>query len=67
MAILGEAGTYARFLRGFPGFFSTTLGLDQARATAERLRRVALDSIEPFGAAAHPLALFADFIVDRSR
>jgi len=52
--------------RGKPTY-PALLGLEEARATAEQLRHVALESIEPFGAAAHPLALIADFIVDRSR
>jgi geranylgeranyl pyrophosphate synthase len=52
--------------RGKPTY-PALLGLEEARATAERLRQVATESIAPLGAAARPLALIADYIVDRSR
>lgn len=47
----------------YPGL----LGLDGARSEAGRLRDQALRQIEPLGAPARPLALIANFIVDRSR
>jgi hypothetical protein len=43
------------------------LGREGARADAERLRAVALASLEPLGAGAAPLAALADYIVERSR
>jgi len=52
--------------RGKPTY-PALLGLDEARATAERLRQAAQQSIEPLGAAGRPLALIADFITQRSR
>ncbi len=47
----------------YPGL----LGPDGARAEARRLRDLALRQIEPLGAPARPLALIANFIVDRSQ
>ncbi|MCH7825640.1 MAG: polyprenyl synthetase family protein [Acidobacteria bacterium] len=47
----------------YPGL----LGLDGARSEARRLRDLALRQIEPLGASARPLALIANFIVDRSQ
>jgi geranylgeranyl diphosphate synthase type II len=47
--------------------YPALLGLDEARATAQRLRRVAHDSVAPLGPAARPLALIADFIIDRKQ
>jgi geranylgeranyl pyrophosphate synthase len=52
--------------RGKPTY-PALLGLEEARATAQRLRQVAHDSIAPLGEAARPLQLIADFIIDRSR
>tara|TARA_B100000929_G_scaffold152890_1_gene120878 strand:- start:443 stop:1369 length:927 start_codon:yes stop_codon:yes gene_type:complete len=53
----------ARGKATYPGL----LGLKGARAEAHRLRTIALESIEPFGAAGRPLELIANFIVDRSQ
>ena len=53
----------ARGKATYPGL----LGLNGARAEAHRLRTIALESIEPFGAAGRPLELIANFIVDRSQ
>ncbi len=47
--------------------YPSLLGLDGARAEARRLRDLALQQIEPLGAPARPLALIANFIVDRSQ
>jgi geranylgeranyl diphosphate synthase type II len=47
--------------------YPALLGLAGARAEAERLRAVALASLEPLGAGAAPLAALADYIVERSR
>jgi len=52
--------------RGKPTY-PALLGLDEARATARRLRAVAHSSIAPLGPAARPLELIADFIIDRSQ
>ncbi len=52
--------------RGKPTY-PALLGLEEARATAERLRRVAAESIAPLGAPARPLTVLADYIIDRSR
>lgn len=52
--------------RGKPTY-PALLGLEEARATAERLRRVAEESIAPLGASGRPLALIASYIIDRSR
>ena len=41
------------------------LGLDGARAEAERLVALAKESLEPFGEKATPLLALADFIIDR--
>lgn len=41
------------------------LGLDGARAEAERLKREAVDALSPFGDRAAPLLAIADFIVKR--
>ena len=53
----------ARGKATYPGL----LGLNGARAEAHRLRTIALENIEPLGAAGHPLELIANFIVDRSQ
>jgi geranylgeranyl pyrophosphate synthase len=47
--------------------YPALLGREGARADAERLRAVALASLEPLGAGAAPLAALADYIVERSR
>ena len=47
--------------------YPALLGLEEARDTAERLRRVAEESIAPLGASARPLAVLANYIIDRSR
>lgn len=52
--------------RGKPTY-PALLGLEEARATAEHLCCVALESIAPLGASAHPLASIANYIIDRSR
>ncbi len=52
--------------RGKPTY-PALLGMDEARATAEGLRRVAHESIAPLGEAAHPLRAIADFVIDRGR
>ena len=52
--------------RGKPTY-PALLGLEEARATAQRLRRVAVDSIAPLGAPARPLAVLANCIIDRSQ
>ena len=52
--------------RGKPTY-PALLGIDEARATADRLRRVAHESIAPLGEAAKPLATIADFIIDRGQ
>jgi len=41
------------------------MGLDGARAEADRLYREALDSLEPYGEKAAPLVAIAKFIVER--
>lgn len=51
--------------RGKPTYPSL-LGIEEARGAADRLRAVAHESIEPFGEAGRPLALIADFIINRS-
>ena len=53
----------ARGKATYPGL----LGLNGARAEAHRLRTIALENIEPLGAAGRPLELIANFIVDRSQ
>lgn len=52
--------------RGKPTY-AALLGIPEARATAERLRRAAQHAIAPLGDAARPLALIADYVIDRSR
>ena len=52
--------------RGKPTY-PALLGLSEARATADRLRHVAHESIAPLGDAARPLATIADFIIDRAQ
>ncbi len=52
--------------RGKPTY-PALLGLDKARATANRLRRVAHQSIAPLGDAASTLGAIADFIIDRGQ
>ena len=47
--------------------YAALLGVDGARMEAFRLRDLALQQIDSLGAGAHPLALIARFIVDRSR
>jgi len=47
--------------------YPALLGLDGARAEARRLRDLALQQVAPLGAAARPLALIAQFVVDRSQ
>lgn len=41
------------------------LGMDGARAEAERLTKIAKDALEPFGERATPLLALADYIIDR--
>ncbi len=52
--------------RGKPTY-PALLGLEEARATAQRLRRVAAESIAPLGASGRPLGVLANYIIDRSR
>ena len=47
--------------------YPALLGVDAARAEAERLRREAISALEPFGERAATLRAIADFVVERSR
>ena len=47
--------------------YPALLGVDAARAEAERLRHQAISALEPFGERAAPLRTIADFVVERSR
>jgi len=47
--------------------YPSLAGLKGARAEAHRLRTIAIQHIEPFGPAARPLELIANFIVDRDQ
>jgi geranylgeranyl diphosphate synthase, type II len=57
--------TAAKDLQADKTTYPKLLGLDGARAEAERLCKEAKDSLAPFGERATPLLALADYIIDR--